>query len=340
MTLPDNTSPSTSGSLANAVPPVGNPIGAETATLATEGSGTDRSSGRGAVITRRFLRNRTALVGLIILVALIAFALLGSLFTSYDYKTPDFAALGVAPGGEHLLGTNDAGVDLYASLVHGLQRSLVIAFAVAFGTTIIATIIGTVAAYTGGWVERITLQSIHFLLVVPSLLIIALVANRYGGDWKALILVLIIFGWPFQARVTWSLAQSVSEMDYVRAGKFLGLGPFRISLRHIIPNMSSLIIVSTVLGVVTVVLTETSLSFLGFGVKIPDVTLGSLISDGQSTITSSPWLFWYPAAVLTLLTMSLSLIGDGLRDAFDPGSSGGRRKRRLRATRGDTAVTA
>ncbi len=340
MTLPDNTSPSTSGSLANAVPAVGNPVGVETTALAIEGAGTDRSSGRGAVITRRFARNGTAIVGLTILVALIAFALLGSLFTSYDYKTPDFAALGVSPGGEHLLGTNDAGVDLYASLVHGLQRSLVIAFAVAFGTTIIATVIGTVAAYTGGWVERITLQSIHFLLVVPSLLIIALVANRYGGDWKALIVVLIIFGWPFQARVTWSLAQSVSEMDYVRAGKFLGLGPLRISLRHIIPNMSSLIIVSTVLGVVTVVLTETSLSFLGFGVKIPDVTLGSLISDGQSTITSSPWLFWYPAAVLTLLTMSLSLIGDGLRDAFDPGSAGGRRKRRARTLRREKAAHA
>ena len=264
-----------------------------------------------------------------ILVLLIAFAALGSSVTSYDYRATDFAALGVPPGGDHILGTNDAGVDLYAALVHGLQRSLVIAFVVAFGTTIIATIVGTVAAYVGGWLERITLQSIHFLLVVPSLLIVALVANRYGGDWKALIVVLIVFGWPFQARVTWSLAQSVSEMDYVRAGKFLGLGALRISLRHIIPNMSSLIIVSTVLGVVTVVLTETSLSFLGFGVKIPDVTLGSLISDGQSTITSSPWLFWYPAAVLTLLTLSLSLIGDGLRDAFDPQSAAaGRRRRR------------
>lgn len=331
MTLPDNSPPPSTGSLTNAAP-LGSPVGAEGAAV-VDGGG--KGTGRGAVILRRFLRNRTALIGLTILLLLVLFAALGSLFTSYDYRATDFAALGVPPGGEHILGTNDAGVDLYAALVHGLQRSLVIAFAVAFGTTIIATIVGTVAAYVGGWVERITLQSIHFLLVVPSLLIVALVANRYGGDWKALIVVLIVFGWPFQARVTWSLARSVSEMDYARAGKFLGLGVFRISLRYIIPNMSSLIIVSTVLGVVTVVLTETSLSFLGFGVKIPDVTLGSLISDGQSTITSSPWLFWYPAAVLTLLTMSLSLIGDGLRDAFDPQSaSGGRRRRRRLVTKG------
>ncbi|WP_299576325.1 ABC transporter permease [uncultured Williamsia sp.] len=326
MTLPDNTSPTSSGTLANAAP-LGSPVGAEGAATVDAASPDAR---RGRVISRRFFRNTTSVAGLVILLALIVFAAFGSLLTSYDYRATDFAALGVAPGGDHILGTNDAGVDLYAALVHGLQRSLVIAFAVAFGTTIIATIVGTVAAYVGGWLERVTLQSIHFLLVVPSLLIVALVANRYGGDWKALIVVLIVFGWPFQARITWSLAQSVSQMDYVRAGKFLGLGAFRISIRHIIPNMSSLIIVSTVLGVVTVVLTETSLSFLGFGVKIPDVTLGSLISDGQSTITSSPWLFWYPAAVLTLLTLSLSLIGDGLRDAFDPQAAAAGKRRWFR----------
>ncbi|MBT0566831.1 ABC transporter permease [Williamsia sp. CHRR-6] len=291
------------------------------------------SASSAAVTFRRFLRNKTAVAGLVIFAVILLFALFGGFLTSWDYKTNDFAALGVSPGtGDHILGTNDGGIDLYASIVHGLQRSMVIAFLVTIGTTIISTLVGTIAAYLGGLTERISLLVINFMLVVPSLLILGLVGKRFGGDWKALIVVLIIFGWPFQARITWSLAQSVAASDFVRAAKYMGLGPLRIAVRHIVPNMSSLIIVNIVYGVVSTIIAETSLSFIGFGVRIPDVSLGSLLAQGTASVTSSPWLFYYPALVLTLLTMSLSLVGDGLRDAFDPTSSGRgvRRKKRVK----------
>jgi peptide/nickel transport system permease protein len=192
-------------------------------------------------------------------------------------------------------------------------------------TMVIAAVVGAGAAYLGGRVERISLGVIHFLLVVPSFLILALVSNRVAGDWRVLILVLTIFGWMLNARVIWSVSTSLRERDYVRTAEFMGVKSWRIVLRHIVPHLGALLIVNLTLGIDDTVLSETALSFLGFGVKPPDVSLGSLLADGSSTISSAPWLFAYPAGLLVVLTVSVMLIGDGLRDALDPTSSSGGR---------------
>jgi peptide/nickel transport system permease protein len=274
---------------------------------------------------RRFLRNRGAVVGLAVLALLVLFALFGSLLTTYTYTDVDFANLSSAPSAEHLFGTNGAGNDTYAQAVHGLQRSLVIALVVSALTTIIAAFVGAAAAYLRGLAERIILAVIHFLLVVPAFLILALVSQRAHGDWPVLILVLTVFGWMFGARVVWSLTTSLREREYVHAARYMGVGPIRIVVRHLIPNIGSLLIVSFTLGVVATVQSETALSFIGFGVQPPDVSLGTMLSDGANTVSSAPWLFYFPAGLVTLLTVSMALIGDGLRDALDPTSrSGGR----------------
>jgi peptide/nickel transport system permease protein len=274
---------------------------------------------------RRFLRNRGAVVGLAVLALLVLFALFGSLLTTYSYTDVDFANLSSAPSAEHLFGTNGAGNDTYAQAVHGLQRSLVIALVVSALTTIIAAFVGAAAAYLRGLAERIILAVIHFLLVVPAFLILALVSQRAHGDWPVLILVLTVFGWMFSARVVWSLTTSLREREYVHAARYMGVGPIRIVVRHLIPNIGSLLIVSFTLGVVATVQSETALSFIGFGVQPPDVSLGTMLSDGANTVSSAPWLFYFPAGLVTLLTVSMALIGDGLRDALDPTSrSGGR----------------
>jgi peptide/nickel transport system permease protein len=274
---------------------------------------------------RRFLRNRGAVVGLAVLALLVLFALFGSLLTTYTYTDVDFANLSSAPSAEHLFGTNGAGNDTYAQAVHGLQRSLVIALVVSALTTIIAAFVGATAAYLRGLAERIILAVIHFLLVVPAFLILALVSQRAHGDWPVLILVLTVFGWMFSARVVWSLTTSLKEREYVHAARYMGVRPIRIVVRHLIPNIGSLLIVSFTLGVVATVQSETALSFIGFGVQPPDVSLGTMLSDGANTVSSAPWLFYFPAGLVTLLTVSMALIGDGLRDALDPTSrSGGR----------------
>ncbi|MGQ4513405.1 ABC transporter permease subunit [Streptomyces sp. DW26H14] len=290
---------------------------------------TDRELGLGRLYLRRFLRNRLAVVGVVIFVLLVLFSVFGGLFTPYTYSGTDFAALTQPPSATHWFGTNQGGNDIYASAVHGLQRSLVIAVSVSVLTVVVAAVIGSSAAYFQGRVEKATLAVIHFLLIVPSFLILALVSNRLAGDWRVLIVVLTVFGWMSTARVIWSVSTSLRERDYVTAAEFMGVSAPRIILRHIIPNLGSLLIVNLTLGVVATVLSETALSFLGFGVQTPDVSLGTMLADGAGTVTSAPWLFAFPAGLVVLLTVSMTFIGDGLRDALDPtsvtGAAGARR---------------
>lgn len=275
---------------------------------------------------RRFMRNRPAVGGVIIFIALVLFAVIAPLIAKYSFTDLDFLNLSTPPSAEHWFGTTSSGNDTFAQTAVGLQRSLMIALTVSIGTTVISAVVGTAAAYFRGWTERITLLIIHFMMVIPSFLILSLISNKSGGDWRIIALIMIfVIGWYFPARVIWTMALSLREREYVQAARYMGVRGMVIVFRHMLPNIGSLLVINFTLGVVTAVTTETGLSFLGFGVKIPDVSLGSLIGSGANTITSAPWLFYFPAAALTLLTVSMALIADGLRDALDPTSAAGGR---------------
>lgn len=272
---------------------------------------------------RRFLRNKGAVFGLVVLVILVLMAIIGPFIAQWPYDEPDFLALSQAPSASHWFGTDAAGLDLFAEIAHGLGRSLTIAITVSVVGVIISAIVGCGAAYLGGRWEKIILGLIHFLLVVPTFLILAMLVGNSGGDWKILIVALIAFGWMYSSRVVWSLATSVREREYVKAARFMGVPGFIIVIRHIVPNIGSLLIINLALGVVSTVMAETGLSFLGLGVKPPDVSLGTLLGDGVNTLQTAPWQFYFPAGILTLLTVSMALIADGLRDALDPNSASG-----------------
>lgn len=276
--------------------------------------------------SRRFARNKGAMAGMGIFVLLVLFAIIGPLIARYDHTALDFLNLNVGPSAEHWFGTNSAGNDLFAQVAVGLQRSLMIAVTVSVGTTIVSALVGTAAAYFGGWTERIALLIIHFMMVIPSFLILAMISNKAGGDWRVISLIMIfVIGWYFPARVIWTMALSLREREYVSAARYMGVSGMRIVLRHLLPNIGSLLVINFTLGVVNAVVTETGLSFLGFGVKIPDVSLGALIGSGSGSLVTAPWLFYFPAAALVMLTVSMALIADGLRDALDPTSAAGGR---------------
>lgn len=275
--------------------------------------------------SKRFMRNKPAVVGVFIFIALVLFAMIGPLVARYDHIELDFLNIGTPPSAEHWFGTTSAGNDTFAQVAIGLQRSLLIALIVSIGTTVLSALVGTAAAYFGGLVERTTLLVIHFLMVIPVFLILSLVSNDAGGDWRVISLIMVLTGWFFPARVIWTVSLSLREREYVHAARYMGVPGMKIVMRHLLPNIGSLLVINFTLGVVTAVMTETGLSFLGFGVKIPDVSLGSLIGSGANTITSAPWLFYFPAGALTLLTVSMALIADGLRDALDPTSAAGGR---------------
>lgn len=279
-----------------------------------------------SLYSRRFMRNKPAVAGVIIFILLVLAAIFAPMIAQYDHVELDFLNLGTPPDSEHWFGTTSAGNDTFAQVAVGLQRSLMIAVTVSVGTTAISAIIGTTAAYFGGWVERIILAVIHFMMVIPSFLILAMISNDSGGDWRVIAFIMIfVIGWFFPARVIWTMALSLREREYVHAARYMGVPGMKIVVRHLLPNIGSLLVINFTLGIVSAVMIETGLSFLGFGVKIPDVSLGSLIGSGANTITSAPWLFYFPAAALTLLTVSMALVADGLRDAFDPTSAAGGR---------------
>ena len=219
--------------------------------------------GYAGLIARRFFRQRSAVVGLIILLVLVFFALFGANIGKWAYDDPDFLALSAGPSASHWLGTDSGGSDLYAMVVRGLGKSLMIGIITSVATMAIASLLGTAISFFGGWVERVGMWLLDMLLVVPS---------------------------------------------------------FKIIVRHLMPNLASMIIINTVLGVVGAVNSETALSYLGLGVKAPDVSLGSILQSGAVSMQTAPWLLVFPSIALVLLTFSMQLIGDGLRDALDPNS--------------------
>lgn len=282
--------------------------------------GNFKRTGKLTLYTRRFFRRPSAVVGLVMLAILILFALFGSKLSKWSYDEPDFASLATPPSAEHWLGTTPGGSDMYAMVVRGLGRSLSIGIVSSITITVIAALVGTAISYFEGWFEQVGMWLLDMLLIVPSFLLIALIisASSGGSDWLWLAFGLTAFGWIGYARTLRTLTLSLREREYVRAAKFEGVSSFRIIVRHLVPNLGSVLIINTVLGVIGAINGETALSFLGLGIKAPDTSLGTLLNAGQSVVQTSPWVLLVPSAVLVLLTFSVQLIGDGLRDAIDP----------------------
>ena len=275
------------------------------------------------LLLTRFLRNKTAVVGLVIIFALIVLALIGPWVSPFAYNEVDRQAYLTPPSWQHPMGTTQSGRDMWALTLHGLRKSLVIGLVVALLSTSIAAIVGAFAAYYGGWLERFSLWIIDLLLVIPSFLLIALIAgNAASGasSWLLLVVLLTLFGWMLSARVVRSLTQSVRQNEYIAAARYMGLSGPKIIFRHILPNIASLLIIDATLNVSGAILAETSLAYFGFGVQPPDTSLGTLLGDGARQLSSFPWLFAGPATIIVLLILSVNAVGDGLRDAFDPGS--------------------
>lgn len=281
---------------------------------------------RRQIIARRFLRNKAAVLGAIGFALIALMALLGEYIGPWGYTEVDNTAFLSPPSAEHWFGTTQGGRDVFALVVEGSRKSMLIGVCVALLQTGIAAVIGSSAAYFGGWWELIALWLTDLLLVVPSFLIIAVLSQRAGaakGSTLLFIVLLAGFGWMLTARVVRSLTLSVKNLDYVSAARFMNVSSPVIIARHIIPNIASLLIIDATVNVAYAVISETTLSYFGFGVQPPDTSLGTLIAEGQRSATTYPWIFLAPAAVLVLMLVCVNFMGDGLRDAIDPSSKSG-----------------
>ncbi|WP_006243170.1 ABC transporter permease [Mycolicibacterium tusciae] len=304
------------------------PVTTNSATTAKPGVAVSSFASRRTLVLRRFVRNKPAVVSIAILVLLFIGCYALPPLLPYSYSDLDYFALQQPPSTTHWFGTNGLGQDLLAQTLRGMQKSMLIGVCVAFISTVIAATVGTIAGYFGGWRDRTLMWVVDLMLVVPSFLLITIVVQRTKGDTVWMIVLLSVFSWMISSRIVRGMTMSLREREFVVAARYMGVRDARNIIRHILPNVASIIIIDTALNVGIAILAETGLSYLGFGVQPPDVSLGTLIASGTPSATTFPWLFLFPAGVLVLIIFCANLVGDGLRDALDPGSRALRRKAR------------
>ncbi|GEL18561.1 ABC transporter permease [Pseudonocardia asaccharolytica] len=269
------------------------------------------------LVRHRFLQHRLAVVSLGVLVALVLLAYVGGALWKYEpgQFTPDNSQ---PPSWDHPFGTDAVGKDQFAQVLRGTQISLQIAVLVALFSTLVGTIWGAVAGYFGRGVDTVMMRVSDLILTLPLLAVAAMLAHHFGGSWWLISLVIAGLYWAYVSRVSRGVVLSLREKEFIEAAKALGASNTRIILRHLVPNALGSIIVNATILVAIAILLETALSYLGFGVRPPDTSLGLLVSEAQTALTTRPWLFYFPGLFIILIALTINFIGDGLRDALDP----------------------
>ncbi|GAA4116236.1 ABC transporter permease [Streptomyces sp. NPDC058961] len=277
--------------------------------------------GRGATVGRSLLRSPRALTGLALIAGLFLLAYAGPRLTGWSYTDIDYTALRAAPSADHWMGTSRIGQDVFAQTVRGLQKSLLIGALVALVSTALGAAFGACAGYFGGWVDRVLMFVVDLMLVIPGFLLLVLLAPRLRGlGWPAFAGLLAALGWMITARAVRIMTLSLRERPFVAAARHMGVSPFRIIVRHVLPHLASFLITDATVAVAAAVIGETGLSYFGFGVQPPDVSLGTLIASGTDVALTCPWMFFFPAGLLLLFVLAVHLVGDALRDILDLGS--------------------
>ena len=270
-------------------------------------------------VLRRFLRHRPAVASAVLLTLLGLWAFLWPLVWRWGHTERDRAALSVRPSGDHPFGTDDLGKDVMALVMRGIQRSLEVAVITTVIAVVLGIIVGALAGYFGRFVDSALMRFTDLVLTLPLLVVVAVISvSVRTAPWYIVPVILGLASWPGLARIVRAEFLSIREREFVEAARAVGAPAHRIIVRHILPNITGPIIVVGTLAVAGAMLTETALSFLGLGIRSPEVSLGLLINEYQGAFRTRPWLFWFPSGAIVIICLCVNFIGDGLRDAFDP----------------------
>ncbi|MFG6445253.1 ABC transporter permease [Microbacterium sp. P06] len=316
------------------------PVDPQTGPPTTQTIDTTVGVSQGRLILRRFLANRVSVVSGILFVLIAVFSIsavgIGPIpgWWKYDYSTLNAQLDGGAPTmsilpqwlggsgvafGEHPFGQDRIGVDYFAMTMRGIQNSILVMFVIGIVGTVVGTVIGALAGYYRGIVDSILMRITDVFIVIPVLVIGAVVGRTVGNiGVLPLAFFLAMVSWMVIARLVRAEFLSLREREFVEAARVAGASDARIIFKHILPNAIGVVIVAATLLAASAILLETALSYLGLGVRPPEVSLGLIISDNQSAFQTRPWLFWWPAAFIVILALLINFVGDGLRDAFDP----------------------
>jgi peptide/nickel transport system permease protein len=276
---------------------------------------------------QRFCKDKAALFGAAVIVAVVTAAILAPWVTPYDPSEQFFDGLTLEgaplpPNGRFWLGTDLLGRDVYTRLVYGARTSLVIGIVANAVAVLIGTVLGTAAGYAGGWVATAIMRFTDLMMAFPALLLaIALAAILKPSLW-IVAMVIALVNWVQTARVIYTQTRALVELPFIEAARALGAAWPRILLVHVLPHLLPHILVWGTLGIAVTVLLEATLSFLGIGVQPPTPSWGGIIFESQSYFLTAPWLVFFPGVSILLLALSFNLVGDGLRDALDPTQRG------------------
>jgi ABC-type dipeptide/oligopeptide/nickel transport system permease subunit len=318
---------------------------------------------QGQIVLRRFVRHRAAMIGLFTLIGIILFAFSASGIHLGTEKNPisiagwwkygindneipplnfdcpngtigcptiDLNPLSPKFGlGDHPFGQDDIGRDYFAMVMRGVEQSVMIMFIIGILAGVIGTTVGAIAGYFRGWIDAILMRFTDLIITVPTIILGTVIGYMYGNQGVVILgLYLGLFAWTGLSRLVRGEFLTLREREFVDAARVAGASSLRIIFKHILPNAVGIIIVSVTLSMSGAILLETALSYIGFGVVAPDVSLGSVVSQYKDAFSTRPWLFWWPGFFIIAIALCINFIGDGLRDAFDP-------RQRRRITRKD-----
>ena len=280
--------------------------------------GKPRSVTRDAL--RRFRRNKAAMTAFVIFVFIVLAAIIGPHLVPYDYETPDWEAFTAPPSMEsgHYFGTDQNGRDLLARTLYGTRVSLLVALIATTVSVIVGVLYGAVSGFAGGRIDSAMMRFVDVMYALPYILFVILLMVMFGRNVFLLFAAIGLLEWLTMARIVRGQTLSLKEKEFVEAARAAGVSSFPIILRHIVPNLVGPVVIYASLTIPEIVITESFLSYLGFGVQEPLTSLGTLISEGTDALGAADWLLLFPGGVLVTMLLALAFIGDGLRDAFDP----------------------
>ena len=296
------------------------PVTTDTATTAKSGVDVARFASRRELVWRRFLRNKAAVVALVVLALVALVCIFGPSLLPYEFDTADWDAMKLPPSmqGHHYFGTDESGRDLLVRCLIGGRISLMVGILATICSVIVGIAWGATAGFLGGKVDSLMMRVVDMMYAIPYLLIAILLVTILGREFYLVVLTITAFSWMDMARVVRGQTLSLRSMEFVEAARAIGVPTRRIIFSHIVPNLLGVVVIYTTVTVPGVILTESVLSFLGLGIQEPMTSWGVLIHDGAGVMEAAPWLLLFPCAMLSVTLYCFNFIGDGLRDALDP----------------------
>jgi peptide/nickel transport system permease protein len=282
------------------------------------------------MVWRSFRRHKPAMLGLTVMVLFALAAILAPYLSPYDPEKTQLTKMLQPPSAEHIMGTDELGRDLLTRILYGGRVSLSIGVMAMGLAVFVGAAVGALAGYYGGWVDNILMRFTDMMLAFPQLFVLIILAialrdipiealrGTAFASVFSIVLVIAVLAWMQVARLVRASFLSLKEKEFTEAARCLGVRNGRIMLRHLMPNAISPIIVAATFRVATSIITESGLSYLGFGVQPPTPTWGNMLKNAQDQMTRAPWTAIFPGLMIFITVIAINFIGDGLRDAMDP----------------------